>query len=280
MSGLSLFQQAELFYYQGRINDAFENYRKSIKKILKDENVLAKVPGADIIPDDFPQELLGMVWRNFVGFYRDPKMNFTEESHPEAFRLLNSFRPTAKPHPRLERSARGKVLLKGMQITAGLTLGLLAWDKHDRATAAKRYREALDLAETLPAFTSPPPGTRGMEKYVYGDLQDTKTNLGRLILNDTINAELFGAQTSAGQVPGRRDVADLPVPQVRIDKTGAVTAEPSMAFATTACANCGKRDVKLLRCSSCKTTQYCNGECQRAHWPDHKRTCLGRSSKS
>src|SRR6266568_8763408 len=77
-------------------------------------------------------------------FFHDPAMNHTEESHPEAYKLLSSFKPGAqKSHPRLERTPR---LLKAMQITAGLTLGLLAWDKRDRATAAKRYREALDLA--------------------------------------------------------------------------------------------------------------------------------------
>ncbi|KAF8068827.1 hypothetical protein FPV67DRAFT_1489871 [Lyophyllum atratum] len=279
MSGLALFQRAETFYHQGDIQSAFDYYQKAIKKILKDENVTAKIPA--IVPDNFPQELLGAVWRNFVGFFRDPQMNFTEESDPDAFKLLSSFRPSAsKPHPRLERTPRGKVLLKGMQVTAGLTLGLLAWDKRDRATAAKRYREALDLAETYPAFSSLPPGMTGLEKYVHQDLIDVKKNLGYLIRNDTVNAELWGAQTGEGKVPGRRDVANLPMPQVRIDKTGVATAEPSMVFATNACAACGKRDVKLLRCSLCRETHYCNTDCQKAHWPDHKKSCPGRSSKS
>jgi len=115
-----------------------------VKKILKDENPTAKLPV--IVPDDFPQETLGAVWRNFVGFFHDPAMSFTRTSDTEVYKLLNSFRPSAsKPYPRLEKTDRGRVLLKGMQITAGLTLGLMAWDDRDRATAAKRYKEALDL---------------------------------------------------------------------------------------------------------------------------------------
>ncbi|KDR70653.1 hypothetical protein GALMADRAFT_254688 [Galerina marginata CBS 339.88] len=278
-SGMALFQKAESFYHQGRINDAFEYYQKSIKKILKDEDVTAKIPA--IVPPDFPQELLGAVWRNFVGFLRDPAMNFTEESHPEAYKLLASFRPGAqKPHARLERTPRGKILLKGMQITAGLTLGLLAWDKHDRATAAKRYREALDLAETHIPFTTLSPNAVGLERYVFGDIQETKTNLGVLVQNDTLNAHNVANRDGGDSVPGRRDVVDLPVPQMRIDKTGAATVEPSLTFATNACANCGKRDPKLLRCGLCKTTLYCNGECQKKHWPTHKKTCAGRATKS
>jgi hypothetical protein len=252
MSGLSLFQKAETFYHQGKTNDAFEYYQKSIKKILKDEDVTAKLPA--IVPSDFPKELLGGVWRNFVGFFRDSTMNFTEDSHPEAYKLLNSFRPSSQKHPRLERTPRGKILLKGMQITAGLTLGLLAWDKRDRATAAKRYREALDLADTHRSFTSLPPGTVGLERYVHDDLQTVKENLGLLIQNDTVNAEMAMERDGNGQVPGRRDVVDLPVPQTRIDKTGAVTTESSVIFATNMCASCGKRDPKLLRCSLCRTT--------------------------
>jgi len=240
----------------------------------------AKIPA--IVPPDFPQELLGAVWRNFVGFFRDPAMHFTEGSHPEAYKLLNSFKPSAqKPHPRLERTPRGKVLLKGMQITAALTLGVLAWDQRDRATAAKRYREALDLADSHPAFKSLPQGKIGLELYVHNDLQQAKTNLGVLVQNDFINAEMAASSTEGGpQTLGRRDVVDLPVPQMRIDKTGEVTLEPSIALATDTCARCGKRDPKLQRCSLCRDTFYCNSECQKAHWSVHKKVCSGKTGKA
>ncbi|KAG5637025.1 hypothetical protein H0H81_006060 [Sphagnurus paluster] len=250
-SGLQLFQRAELLYQQGKPSDTFEYYQKSIKKILKDENVIAKIPFP--VPADFPQELICVVWRNFLGFLRDPTMNFTEKSHPDAYKLLNSFRPSApKPHPRLERTSRGKVIIKAMQITAALTLGVLAWDQRDRATAAKRYQEALDVADTHPPFTSLAPGTVGLEKWVHEELEQGKDNLAVLIVNDTVNAGLWGAETKAGEVPTRRDVVDLPVPQTRIDKTGAVTQEKKAEFATTPCKKCGVRAAKLQRCSVCR----------------------------
>jgi hypothetical protein len=41
------------------------------------------------------------------------------------------------------------------------------------------------------------------------------------------------------------------------------------------CANCGaSASCKLLRCSSCRVTYYCNVACQRAHWRTvHKEIC-------
>jgi hypothetical protein len=249
-SGVALFQQAESLYAQGDIQGAFDLYQRSVKKILKDENVIAKIPA--IVPDDFPQETLGAIWRNFVGFFRDPTMSFTQTSAPEAYKLLNSFRPSAaKSHAKLEKTARGRVLLKGMQITAGLTLGILAWDNRDRATAAKRYKEALDLAATHPPFTNLPPGTVGLEKWVSLDLQQVKVNLDHLVQNDTINAQMLEGGVS-GSAPQRKDVMDLPLPQRRHEKSGEVTVEESVMFATDACVKCGKRDVKLMHCSSCK----------------------------
>jgi len=249
-SGVALFQRAESLYAQGNSQGAFDLYQASVKKILKDENVIAKIPA--IVPDDFPQETLGAVWRNFVGFFRDSAMSFTQSSDPEAYKLLNSFRPSAsKSHSRLEKTPRGKVLLKGMQITACLTLGIMAWDNRDRVTAAKRYREALDLAATHPPFTNLPQGTVGLEKWVHLDLQEAKVNLDHLVQNDTINAQMLGGGVS-GRGPQRKDVTDLPLPQKRYDKSGEITVEHSITFATDACAKCGKRDVKLSRCSRCK----------------------------
>jgi hypothetical protein len=274
-SGVALFQRAEGFYAQGNVPEAFDLYQKSLKKILKDENVIAKIQA--IVPDDFPQETLGVVWRNFVGFFRDPAMSFTQASAPEAYKLLNSFRPSAaKSHPRLEMTPRGKVLLKGMQITAGLTLGILAWDNRDRATAAKRYKEALDLAASHPPFTTLLPGTVGLEKWVYLDLQHVKVNLDHLVQNDTINAQILGGVSGSG--PQRKDVLDLPLPQMRYGKSGEITAEDSVMFATDACKKCGKRGVKLMRCSLCKKAPYCGVECQRADWKAHKvSSCVAKA---
>jgi hypothetical protein len=87
-----------------------------------------------ILSNEFPRETLGAAWHNLVGFLRDPQMNLTAEKAPEAYKLLNSFRPGASSnlHAQLERTTRGKVLLKAMQVTAGTTLGLMAWDEGGR----------------------------------------------------------------------------------------------------------------------------------------------------
>jgi hypothetical protein len=43
------------------------------------------------------------------------------------------------------------------------------------------------------------------------------------------------------------------------------------------CAACLKTESEkgtpLLRCSRCKTTHYCSLQCQRTHWPTHKKAC-------
>jgi hypothetical protein len=60
-SGVALFQHAESLYAQGNSQGAFDLYQASVKKILKDKNVITKIPA--IIPDDFLQEMSGEVWR-------------------------------------------------------------------------------------------------------------------------------------------------------------------------------------------------------------------------
>ncbi|KAI9025463.1 hypothetical protein DFJ74DRAFT_717798 [Hyaloraphidium curvatum] len=44
-----------------------------------------------------------------------------------------------------------------------------------------------------------------------------------------------------------------------------------------ACAYCeaysGNERADLLRCSACRSVRYCSKECQRKHWPNHKKIC-------
>ncbi|XP_036398732.1 histone-lysine N-methyltransferase SMYD3 [Megalops cyprinoides] len=40
-----------------------------------------------------------------------------------------------------------------------------------------------------------------------------------------------------------------------------------------ACENCLSRKDSLLRCSQCKIARFCNRDCQRQAWPEHKREC-------
>jgi len=37
------------------------------------------------------------------------------------------------------------------------------------------------------------------------------------------------------------------------------------------CATCGKEKA-ILKCASCRCSYYCNQKCQRADWPNHKKT--------
>ncbi|KAI9004961.1 Glyoxalase/Bleomycin resistance protein/Dihydroxybiphenyl dioxygenase [Hyaloraphidium curvatum] len=39
------------------------------------------------------------------------------------------------------------------------------------------------------------------------------------------------------------------------------------------CTSCSKPDAGL-RCSRCRKTRYCDAECQRKHWPEHKKHCV------
>jgi hypothetical protein len=91
-SGLTLFQSAEIYYFQGDIQRMLDLYQQAIKKILQDENVTGIFPLL-VSSDSFPRETLGVCWHNFVGLFWDPAMSFTEQSDLEAFKLLNSFRP-------------------------------------------------------------------------------------------------------------------------------------------------------------------------------------------
>jgi len=39
------------------------------------------------------------------------------------------------------------------------------------------------------------------------------------------------------------------------------------------CAACGKSDDDLKKCGGCKQVKYCNQNCQKLHWPKHKKEC-------
>ncbi|KAJ3075417.1 hypothetical protein HK102_005622 [Quaeritorhiza haematococci] len=39
------------------------------------------------------------------------------------------------------------------------------------------------------------------------------------------------------------------------------------------CLSCGNSSVKLKRCSGCGSARYCDEECQKKHWKEHKKHC-------
>ena len=45
------------------------------------------------------------------------------------------------------------------------------------------------------------------------------------------------------------------------------------------CAECGRVDDGLKACKACKLVKYCNIDCQKAHWFNHKKACRKRTAE-
>ncbi|KAJ6631144.1 hypothetical protein B0H10DRAFT_1981073 [Mycena sp. CBHHK59/15] len=265
-SGKSLFIEGEVHYEAGRMKEAFDLYYQAITHILAHEDVLVKFPG---VPEQFPQEVIAVAWQNLLGIFRQSGSGFNQESSAEAYELVYSFRPTtsARAHPQF-KGPQGRHLLKAMQISAGFALGILAWEKGDRSTTAKRYQEALDLAATHPPFNSVTPNLKHLDRIIASEVAEIKDNLAMLIEKDTQTANMVGR----GQGDLRKEV--LNVPNTRIGDNGGITLQDTFVVATDACGRpgCNKRGAKFKRCSVCKKVAYCGVECQKADWKMHKAT--------
>jgi len=48
---------------------------------------------------------------------------------------------------------------------------------------------------------------------------------------------------------------------------------------TPECAECGKGGDGLKACTACNLVKYCNRNCQRVHWPKHKKECKKRAAE-
>ncbi|KAJ7151123.1 hypothetical protein C8R46DRAFT_1123347 [Mycena filopes] len=263
-TGRNILIQAETKYEAGRIAEAFELYRQAVNQIVNHEDVLQKFPS---VPEDAPSELLAITWQNLTGCFKSDVYGFTQETHPDIYNLVYSFRPTAHGHPQF-KGQKARRLLKAMQISAALTLGLLAWSKGDRSTAAKRYQEALDVAATHPPFNSVTPGLKHLDRATAAEVQQIRDNLAMLMRNDSMTASSIGT----GQGVLRKEV--LNAPNTRLGDDGGVSHQDTFVVATDACGRvgCANRGVGFKRCSACKKTAYCSVDCQKEDWKKHKLT--------
>jgi tetratricopeptide (TPR) repeat protein len=61
----------------------------------------------------------------------------------------------------------------------------------------------------------------------------------------------------------------VPGPIGKCPQSRAPVGEP----AAMSCGNCGKASSQLSTCGWCMEIRYCGRECQRQHWPVHKKAC-------
>lgn len=265
-TGVSLLQQGLVeFQLRGNPRSALNYYTLCINRIIQHEYPTARLsarattvhtqPSAQ---DEYiPEQVLGVAWANFLAILKDRSLGISTVEFPEAGRLLELFKPGKEPQAngkskskvefrRFEMTDTGKLLLKGMQITAGITLGILAWDSEDRATAAKRYAEAFALAATHPPYNSDPSLARtGLEKYVANEVKTARENYTTLMVNDVVKTSVVGREGDAG----RRE--RLEVPNLRMEGDGRVVLREEFEVVTDVCAGCRKREVKMKQCSKC-----------------------------
>lgn len=275
-TGVSLLQQGLVeFQLRGNPRSALNYYTLCINRIIQHEYPTARLsarattiltqPSAQ---DEYiPEQVLGVAWASFLAILKDRSLGISTVEFPEAGRLLELFKPEKGPETnglrgqkkskgngkknkvefrRFEMTDTGKLLLKGMQITAGITLGILAWDAQDRATAAKRYAEAFALAATHTPYDSDPSLARtGLEKYVANEVKTARENYATLRENDVVKASVVGREGDAG----RRE--RLEVPNLRMEGDGRVVLREEFEVATDECAGCRKREVKMKQCNKC-----------------------------
>ncbi|KAG7444598.1 uncharacterized protein BT62DRAFT_899415 [Guyanagaster necrorhizus] len=250
-TGWNLFREAQTLYARGDADGAFKRYQKAIKKIVNDENVMRQLPiPGEVFPDDtYPRQTLGAAWRNFIGLFKDSALGKTRENSPDAYKLLYRYRPTStKDHARFS-TKKARLYLTGMQITAGLTLGLLAWEENDRPTAMKRFREALELAAANPPYSDLANARQPWDRFVYMEVNDVRDGLAEVFQNDPENAqllEMYGVE--GGDM--RKEV--FGVGYVKYEADGGITFERNVMVASDTWTARWRRDVKLRKYCRCK----------------------------
>ncbi|CAK5272265.1 unnamed protein product [Mycena citricolor] len=265
-SGIMLYNEAYDHFAAGRIRETIDCYRRAVIQIVANENIHQQV--GNQLPPTHASELLVFIWQNMVSFFnRSAHEGFTQENYPEAYELIYAYRPTStlSSHPNFKGSPAKLKLLKAMQIIAGLTLGLMAWEKGDRPTAAKRYKESLDAAAAYPTFTGESTPETNLDCAVAFNVKQMKDNLAILVSRDAL---------LAGEHSGRKEVLELR--NSRVAEDGTLEPQNTFTVSTDPCGRegCGKRGVGYKRCGGCKQVTYCGAECQKLDWKaKHKTAC-------
>eukprot|EP00967_Tisochrysis_lutea_P054053 scaffold67421_cov33-Tisochrysis_lutea.AAC.3 len=69
-----------------------------------------------------------------------------------------------------------------------------------------------------------------------------------------------------------KDLAQSAFSAMGMAPTPAATTDPVPPL-TAQCSKCGRVSVELLRCARCGKAWYCNRDCQKGHWKEHKINC-------
>lgn len=162
-----------------------------------------------------------------------------------------TFSPKSTQAFRRFRTDKAKILLKGLQVSAGFTLGLLTWDAGDRVAAMKHYRSGLDLAAEYSGYDNESKAEIGWEAYLANEVQGMKNNMAMLLRNDEHNVQLSAALFGDTGDNKRKEVLET-ASYTRIEADGTVNFARNVQIASDKCGNCRKRDAKMSKCSGCK----------------------------
>ncbi|KAF8215946.1 hypothetical protein K438DRAFT_1799774 [Mycena galopus ATCC 62051] len=222
VSGQALLIEGEIKYEAGQVPEALELYRRAVVQILNHENVLQKLqfPG---LPETLPRSC-----------FKSDDRRFTQDAFPDAYDLIYSFRSSSPKAHRKFTGSQGQRLLKAMQISAGLTLGLHL-DKLI-AEEVKQIRENLATLIQHDAINATMSGQGALRKEV---LNTPHARLG--IAGDITPLDTFVVATDAC---GRSGCSNRGVSYKRCSKCKKVACAPSPS----------SKYSFLIICTDCGTT--------------------------